>query len=181
VLSLELLLDPAGERAVRAQWERLAAAGIRSLAAHTAPSNRPHVTLTLVRDLDDDLRDRLAGIAVVLPIGIRLERTVRFGAPGRQVLAWRVTDDGPLRELHRAIDDAISDPRADVPHVAPDDWTPHITLARRVSDDEAARAEALLDPPGPVRLVALRSWDLERREVRAIGPAPRGTGPTAGA
>lgn len=41
VVSIELLLDAVSEAVVRADWERLAVAGHSSLAAHTAPSNRP--------------------------------------------------------------------------------------------------------------------------------------------
>ncbi|MFS0865779.1 2'-5' RNA ligase family protein [Microbacterium sp. 179-B 1A2 NHS] len=49
VVSIELLLDEATERAVRAEWAALAAAGLSSLGRHPSPSNRPHVTL-LVRE-----------------------------------------------------------------------------------------------------------------------------------
>jgi len=51
VVSIELLLDPATEAAIPAEWNALAEAGLSSLAAHTAESNRPHVTLLARRVL----------------------------------------------------------------------------------------------------------------------------------
>lgn len=72
VVSIELLLDPATEDRVRDDWRCLADAGLSSLAAHTSPSNRPHVTLARRLRLDrlDDARSLLglpaSGAGIVL-------------------------------------------------------------------------------------------------------------------
>ena len=47
VQSVELLLDPDTEAAVRSSWDALAAVDLPSLASNTAESNRPHVTLAV--------------------------------------------------------------------------------------------------------------------------------------
>ncbi|MEH0820071.1 2'-5' RNA ligase family protein, partial [Micromonospora sp. CPCC 205714] len=49
--TVELLCSPPLEQAVRAAWDRLAAAGLPSLARNTHPSNRPHLTLAWARAL----------------------------------------------------------------------------------------------------------------------------------
>ena len=45
VQALELPFDRRADEAVRAQWDALKDAGLPSLARHTAPTNRPHVTI----------------------------------------------------------------------------------------------------------------------------------------
>ena len=47
MFSVEILLDPVSEAAVRAQWMRLVEAGLPSAGRQTAPSNRPHITLAV--------------------------------------------------------------------------------------------------------------------------------------
>ena len=165
VVSIELLLDDASEAAVRADWERLRAAGHSSLAAHTAPSNRPHVTLLV--------RPALAPVAfgealALLPVALTLAEPLVFRHGDRGVLARRVTPTEELRRLHQAVHAAAS-PGVDAPHTAPGDWTPHVTLARRLRLDALDDALRLL---GPVRAgagVALRRWDSATRIVTAIG------------
>lgn len=165
VVSIELLLDDASEAAVRADWERLRAAGHSSLAAHTAPSNRPHVTLLV--------RPALAPVAfgealALLPVALTLAEPLVFRHGDRGVLARRVTPTEELRRLHEAVHAAVP-PGVDAPHTAPGDWTPHVTLARRVRLDALDDAVGVL---GPVRAgagVALRRCDSATRIVTAIG------------
>jgi hypothetical protein len=75
---------------------------------------------------------------------------------------------------------------APVAHTAPGRWTPHVTLASRLSPDQLARAvEVLADaeearaatapedpavpvPPGAGLLVALRRWDSDARTVTIL-------------
>jgi len=165
VVSIELLLDPASEAAVRADWERLHAAGHSSLAAHTAPSNRPHVTLlvrpTLALHAFDDA-------VALLPLALMLAEPVVFGHGDRGVLARRVVVTDDLRRLHAAVHAALP-PGADAPHTAPGAWTPHVTLSRRLRLDALDAARGLLGPERAGTGVALRRWDSASRTVTPIG------------
>lgn len=155
VVSIELVLDPDTEARVREDWTRLADAGLSSLGLHPAPSNRPHITLLV--------RPALAPISFspavsLLPIPVELAEPVTFTHRGRAVLAWRVTPDDPLRELHRVVH-ATAPPGDDAPHTAPRDWTPHVTLARRLRIDALPEALAMLGPSCRGTGEELRRWD----------------------
>ncbi len=169
VISIELLLDAASEALVRADWERLAAAGHSSMAAHRSASNRPHVTL-LVRPANAAAlaAARFADAATRLPVTLALSEPIVFAHGDRGVLARRVDLSGDLLALHAAVH-AAAGPGVDAPHTAPDEWTPHVTLARRLRLADLEAATALLGPAHPGEGVALRRWDSARRSVTAIG------------
>ncbi|MFB2582802.1 2'-5' RNA ligase family protein [Herbiconiux sp. P15] len=209
VVNLELLLDEATEARIRGEWAALAAAGLSSLAAHTAPSNRPHITL-LVREAGPGLEAQLlaarlaearaeAGLvagrqaesragaalvagrlaeaqseaslmagqladaqsdsaahsragagALVLPLAVALGAPLLFGAGDRRVLARSVVPSAGLLRLHAAIHSLVG-PGDDAPHTRPGEWTPHVTLARRLRLETLPQALTLLDaaPSGP--------------------------------
>lgn len=156
VVSIELLLDAASEAAVRGDWERLAAAGLSSLAAHTSPSNRPHITLLArpsLRALD------AAQVDAHLPLPVRLGAPVLFGDGDRRVLARLVVPTRELLDLHRRVHDRAGASTADAAHTAPDTWTPHVTLARRMRLAALAEALELLGPAVDGEAVSLRRWD----------------------
>ena len=162
--SLELLLDPDAESAVRAEWDALAALGVSSLARHTAASNRPH--LTLVVRLDMPVPD--AGVfADLRAIPITLGAPVLFGSGARRVLARSVTPTAELLDLHRTVHDAVG-PGEDAPHTAPGTWTPHVTLSRRlrVTDLEAALEVVGRAIRGHAR--GVRHWDPESATVTPV-------------
>lgn len=169
VISIELLLDAVSEALVRADWERLAAAGHSSMAAHRSASNRPHVTL-LVRPAGEAAlaASLFADAATRLPVPLVLSEPIVFAHGDRGVLARRVDLSGDLLALHAAVH-AEAGPGTDAPHTAPEEWTPHVTLARRLRLADLDAATALLGPPHPAEGVALRRWDSARRTVTAIG------------
>ena len=163
VVSLELLLDPGTEARIRAQWQGLADAGLSSLAAHTAPSNRPHVTLVVRPALPQPTRVELAA-AVALPLALELGGPVMFGAGDRRVLALSVIPSARLLGLHAALHTIVGE-GADAPHTRPGEWTPHITLARRLRLDDLPQALRILDavheplPAARTEATTLRRWD----------------------
>jgi 2'-5' RNA ligase len=164
VVSIELLLDSESEDRVRADWSRLAAAGLSSLGAHPAPSNRPHITLLV--------RQTLAPVAFpsavsLLPVAIDLVEPLTFIHRNRAVLAWRVRVGDELRALHRAVHDAVPT-GDDAPHTVPGDWTPHVTLARRLRLDSLPDALGLIGPPLLGAGVALRRWDAATATVTPL-------------
>lgn len=159
VVSIELLLDPETEAAVREDWRRLQDAGHSSLGAHTSSSNRPHVTLLV--------RPTLAPLTfpdVRLPIPVTLAEPVVFAHGDRGVLAWSVEPSAELVELHRGIHARVPEGE-DAAHTRPGEWTPHVTLARRLRLDALPDALALLGPPRTGSGVAIRRWDAATRTV----------------
>ena len=164
VVSVELLLDEATEARVRADWRRLADAGLSSLAAHTAPSNRPHITLLA--------RPTLAAVAFTavtarLPIPITLAEPVVFAHGERGVLVWRVALSEELRDLHAAVH-TEAPAGDDASHTAPGSWTPHITLARRLRLESLPDALGLIGTASEGTGVSLRRWDSASATVTAL-------------
>ncbi|MCS5722843.1 2'-5' RNA ligase family protein [Herbiconiux sp. CPCC 203407] len=143
VVSLELLLDPVTEMRVMAEWEALAGAGLSSLAAHTAASNRPHITLLVRSGLTSPAPEALAA-AIALPLPVELGAPLLFGAGDRRVLVRSVVPSPALLHLHSVVHD-LAGPGDDAPHTRPAQWTPHVTLARRLRLDTLPQALRLLD------------------------------------
>ena len=50
--SIDLTFDESTEAAVRGEWDALERAGFSSLGAHTATTNRPHLTLVAAAPLE---------------------------------------------------------------------------------------------------------------------------------
>lgn len=164
VVSIELLLDDAAEARIRDDWQRLEQAGMSSLGAHRAPSNRPHLTL-LVRPALRPVRCREA--ARMLPVEVDLVEPVVFAHGDRGVLAWMAAPTPDLIELHRAVHAAVP-PGEDAPYTAPGEWTPHVTLARRLRLDSLDEALSLVGAPLAGAGVALRRWDSATATVSAV-------------
>jgi hypothetical protein len=172
VHSVELLFDPDTEAAVRRQWDELAEAGVRSQASHTAPSNRPHVTLTVARHMDD------AVDAALNPVIDRLPLTCTIGAPmlfgGRVITLVRLLiPSAELLSLHAHVHQVCLPhmPNGPLPHADPGEWTPHVTLARRVAPDRLAAALTIKSLTCDLRgsAIGLRHWDGDKREEHLIG------------
>lgn len=165
VQSVELLLDERGETEIRRQWAVLAEAG---LGKHRAQSDRPHVTVAVAREIWPRIDHALEGLAFE-PLPIRLGGLLVFGAR-RPILVRSVVVTAGLLALHRQVSAVIS-PCPGIPAtMAPDAWTPHVTLARRVQSDrlgDAVRAVAA-DTDFRAFAVAVRRWDGEARRERIV-------------
>lgn len=168
VQSVELLLDEQLEGAVRAQWEQLAAAGLRSLGtAGGGTQHRPHITVGVAAEIYPRVEKQLPRlVAEALPLRIRLGGLVVFGA-GSLVLARLVTVSTPLLAVHRSVDHLLGQCPGTPSHMGDGAWTPHVTLARRMTAPDVGRAIELLanrrDTTGEA--VAARRWDgVEKRE-----------------
>jgi hypothetical protein len=167
--SIELLLDPETETAVRAEWDALAALGMSSLAGHTSTSNRPHVTLAVRLDLPMLGPGALSGISA---FPITLGAPLLFGTGERRVLARSILPTAELLALHSAVHDALG-PGDDVPHTGPGEWTPHVSLARRlrVTDTPAALDRLGGDIRG--HAASVRRWDaVEKVSTVLVDLAP---------
>ena len=170
VVSLELLLDPDLEARIRAEWQALAAAGFSSLAAHTSPSNRPHITC-VVRPSIPPLSRAELNSAVSLPLDLEIGDPIFFGEGDRRVLARSVVPTAQLIDFHTALHTLIGDGVVDAPHTRPGEWVPHISLARRIRTADIPQALQLIDdahaspPSGVAAATHLRRWDADTATI----------------
>ncbi|MGU3499139.1 2'-5' RNA ligase family protein [Mycobacterium sp. C31M] len=162
VHSVELLVDDATDAAVREIWADLHNAELPSRATHTAPSNRPHVTVAVGERLADAADAELAEVTGRLPLPCRLGAPLVFGH-GRMTLALLVVPSADLLDLHRQVHRICLPHMASglYPHAAPGHWTPHVTLARRVRHDQIAAALDLAAAHREIvgAFTGLRHWD----------------------
>lgn len=164
IVSLELLLAPAVEARVRAEWQALADAGLSSLAAHTSPSNRPHVTIAVRSALSFEAK-------LALPV-VTLGAPILFGTGERRVLARSVVPTAELLDFHSAVH-ALLGPGDDAPHTEPGEWMPHVTLARRLRVSQLPAALELLEAVDGAEAgaaAALRRWDAASATVTQLLP-----------
>lgn len=164
--SVELTLDADTDAAVRAIWERLREAGLPSQATHTGASNRPHVTVTVGAALSGAVDRALAERAAGLELSCRIGAPLVFGR-GRSTLALLVVPSAELLELHRQLHRICLPhmPSGPFEHTRPGQWTPHVTLARRVRSEQLAGAiDIAADGPELAgRFIGLRRWDGDAR------------------
>ncbi|MGD9621281.1 MAG: 2'-5' RNA ligase family protein [Mycolicibacterium sp.] len=171
VHSVELLFDRDTETAVRRIWDDLAELGLPSQAAHTAPSNRPHVTLTVADRMDDGVTAAVRPALGRLPLDCRIGAPMVFG--GRVVTLVRLVVPSVellalQAEVHRLCLPHMPDgPLPNVQHGA---WTPHVTLARRMAPDQLPQALGLRRLGREIRgrAAALRHWDGNAKVVHPI-------------
>ena len=174
--SVELLLDPATDAAVRAEWAALSAAGLRSQADHRGETNAPHVSLAVADHFPAEGEEALVGAVATVPFPVRLGALVVFGSR-RLVLARLVVVDRPILDLHAAVAAALAGATGGSPHTATGRWVPHVTLGRGIPADGLATAvRALREEDGAVPdLVGLatvvRRWDSEDKRAWTVGSA----------
>jgi len=160
--SVELLLDGETDAAVRADWAALLDADLPSQARNPAPTNRPHVTLWAGDALSGSAEHALEALAPPMPIPLRLGAIACFGRR-RFILVRLIVTSVRLLELQAAVGDICG--VDDDSTLARGRWTPHVTLARRLT---AAQVGSALDVLGGPRerngyAVGWRRWDGDAR------------------
>ena len=171
IVSLELLLDPHTEARIRSEWRALADAGLSSLAAHPSPSNRPHITLVVRPSLPRMTREQLREV-IALPLSLTIGAPIFFGVGERRVLVRPVVLTEELQRLHATLH-AIAGVGEDAAHTRPGEWTPHISLARRIRVDTIPLALRILGDAGGAtarraQATGLRRWDAASATVTDI-------------
>lgn len=165
--SIELLLDPDSDAAIRADWRALDDAGLPSQVRVKSPTNRPHVTLLAAERISPEVDDVLRGIADMLPVTCVVGAPLVFGGP-RHTLARLIVPSADLLALHQEVF------RLSVPylsgepfgHCRPGHWTAHATLGRRFTAEEVGTAMAVInanDHDFTGAAVGLRRWDSDER------------------
>ncbi|WP_455834523.1 2'-5' RNA ligase family protein [Pseudarthrobacter siccitolerans] len=167
--SIELTFDGSLDALIRSDWARLADAGLPSLASHTTPSNRPHITLAAGNSLvlDAGAQDVWAG----LPVDARFSGVVVFPSQqGKYVLARLVVLSKALLELHAGLHRFSTGAFA---NTMPGSWTPHVTLARRIPGHLLGAAMDCVDVRAEGQCIEARLWDSATRTVTPLGhPLP---------
>lgn len=177
--SIEALLDDESDEAVRATWLALRDAGLPSQARHAGESNAPHVTLVARPVVDASTDETLARAAASLPVPIGFAGLVVFGRPPRGlVLARLVTSSVAILGLHDLVHRISSDgDDTESPHTRVGAWTPHVTLASRLTPEQLAGAIELVsglpdvDRRGTPTLARLRRWDPTEKRIVPLGSA----------
>ena len=168
--ALELTFDRRADEAIRAQWQELRAAGLPSMARHTAPTNRPHITLDAREAVTPEAEEALGPVALRLPVDVLVGAPLLFHARRRWVLTRHVVMDRALLELHaHALTLLGLEPES---LTSPGRWVPHVTLARGLSDDQLPVALKLVSTAQPVKAVALRlrRWDSDTSRAWEVEP-----------
>ncbi|TQJ58768.1 2'-5' RNA ligase superfamily protein [Arthrobacter sp. SLBN-83] len=161
--SIELVFDGSTDSLIRADWARLQAAGLPSLAAHTSPSNSPHITLAA----GADLQVNGDGPWQALPMDITFSGAIVFPAgQGKYVLARAVLLTAPLLDLHRCLHHDLS---GALPLTLPGAWTPHVTISRRIPGHHLGTAMDLLDLRLEGQCTGARLWDSSTRAISPLG------------
>ncbi|MCU1544302.1 MAG: 2-5 ligase family protein [Microbacteriaceae bacterium] len=162
--SLELTFDETTDAAIRRDWDTVAAAGLPSLASHASASNRPHISIAVGPELAAG--DELAAALRALPLTLRFAGFVIFGPRrGSFVLARAVVVSRDLLELHAA---AHATQPGVLEVTLPDRWTPHVTLARRLTAAQLAIAFDGLPAASDGQMVGARLWDNATRELTTL-------------
>jgi hypothetical protein len=171
VHSVELTFDPQTDAAVRRIWDDLTAAGVRSQAAVSSPSNRPHVTVTVADRLGDGVDAALSPVTGLLPVSCVLGAPMLFGSRVF-TLVRLVVPSAALLALHAAVHEACTPylESGPLPHAAPGQWTPHVTLARRLTAEQLPVALTVPSVSAQIEATAvgLRHWDGEQRVEHPI-------------
>jgi 2'-5' RNA ligase len=161
--TVELVCGAALDGAVRDCWARLYAAGLPSLATHSHPTNRPHLTLATAEEFPPGAWERIAAALTALPIEIRADKLVFFGG-AQAMAAWRVVADSVLWEVQAAVWSALDGAQRNPLH-EPGRWVPHISVARRVHAEQRPVVERVAGAAVRGALVAGRSYDSVSRTV----------------
>ena len=84
------------------------------------------------------------------------------------MLVRSVVPSAELLELHVAVHSATG-PGDDAAHTAPGEWTPHVTLARRLRVSDLERALGHVGGEIHGRAVGLRLWNPTTATVSELG------------
>ena len=166
--SVELLLDPEAESAIRGIWAQLSDMGLRS----PGPNSRPHVTLVAAERISPDVDASLSGLVGRLPLDCVVGAPMVFGRASL-ILVRLLVPSAALLDVQDAAHRICAAHAS--PHIAdntrPGRWTPHVTLARRAGHSELARAmgNATVTREFDACIVGLRRWDGDRRSEHLIG------------
>jgi 2'-5' RNA ligase len=167
VHSIELLLDVDTESAIRRGWKALSDAGLRS----PPQTSRPHVTMIVADGISPDVDDKLSAVLHRLPLPCVIGAPIVFGR-SPFILVRSVVPSIELLQLQADVNRICMTylTPAAAPNTDVGQWTPHITLARRVDASQLSRALTTRNTTRDIRgsVVGLRRWDGNKRVEHVI-------------
>lgn len=164
VQSVELLLDPSTESAIRDQWAQLRAAGLPSEWRATRGAHRPHITVGVAGATTPDVEESLHGVATRLPIWLEVGSSLVF-LHRFEILVRAVSPTDELRALQAEVHHLLVTCPGVPDTMLPDRWTPHVTLAHRLLPEQTVAATGLLDwTPISATVIGIRRWDGDARQ-----------------
>lgn len=162
--ALELIFDDLDDRDVRSLWGLLEEAGLVSSARHQGPTHRPHLTVVSGARPQPRILALAARIwAPLLPVSLPRDGLIALGTR-RPALAAALQAPRPARQARERV--AAQWPEADSRP-----WTPHVTLASRLTPEQLAQAEQVLAEPftsDAWLAVGLRWWDPDQGVVTTL-------------
>jgi 2'-5' RNA ligase len=172
--SVELLLDDAAGKAIRNQWDRLGDAGLPT-ARRTEPSphHAPHVTLWAGQRLSDAAQAQLPPLFTDVDLELIIGGVLLFGPrPWGYVLARQVVTSTALAALQQGVVEICG---SGYGQFGDGQWSPHITLARRVGVDQVGPALHALGRTSSELTASVRRarrWDGDRKIAWLLTGAP---------
>lgn len=167
VHALELVPDEVGRALIRAQWQRLADAGLPSQLVRPGVSDTPHATLVSAPALPPEAIDvAVVRLGAMLPVVGRLSGLLLLGSGNAVTIARSLElDDDVVRRVLAV--------RVQVPERRFPGWLPHVTLARRVNRADLPRALEVLGADGEdeLTLAEIRRWDPDLGRVTVVAQA----------
>ena len=168
VHSIELLFDDQTEAAIRRIWDDLAAAEIPS----QAPAGRPHVTLAVADRIAEAVDTVLRPLTDQLPLTCAVGAALLLGR-SNAILARLIVPTPALLDVHAEVHRLCREQLqpAPAPNSLPGQWTPHVTLARRVSGRTLSRALHIAGRPALLEgsFAGLRRWNGDEKADYLIG------------
>jgi 2'-5' RNA ligase len=163
--SVELTLDSAAEAALVAQWDRLAAAGIaKPKRPEPHGHHLPHITLYAADAIPEGAESVLPEIVAGVNLTVHIGALMIFGPrKSESILVRHVAASVQLLELQQRVARACAaDPAG---QFGQGRWSPHVTLARRVSSDHLGKTVSVLGSRGELdaTIQRCRRWDGRRR------------------
>jgi 2'-5' RNA ligase len=163
--SVELLLDDTTDTAIRDQWDRLGDAGLPTARRREpSPSHAPHITLWAGDRLDAEVDAQLTSLFRELDLQLLIGSLMLFGPrPWGYVLVRQVVISTGLATLQQRVVQACG---GGYGQFGDGQWSPHVTLARRLDVDQVGPAlRALSRAPSelPATVRRARRWDGDRR------------------
>jgi hypothetical protein len=159
--SVELLLDDATDAAIRSQWDHLGDAGLPTARrSEPSPHHAPHVTLWAGERLSAAAEPRLPPLFTDLDLELVVGGVLLFG-PRRwgYVLARQIVVSTGLAALQQRVVEVCG---GGYGQFGDGQWSPHVTLARRMRTDQIGPALQALSH-APDKLIATvrqaRRWD----------------------
>lgn len=170
VQSVELLLDARLEAAERQEWESLVEAGVTRRLRRGGEPAVPHITVGVAASIPARVEDALRTIDHGVGLGLRLGGLLLLG--GRSsVLVRLVVPSALLLDLQATVWNALRDCPGVPDTMAPGRWTPHVTLARRVTSSDLSTAVDVLGARTSAEgsVAGMRRWDGNARRAWALG------------